>query len=127
MIILIWCLTGLLLLLWSLAGWALHALLTAGPAWLSRLPALLQDLPQREWLEGWWPGWQDTVLLAADALQWSLGWLAGAGAVVAWFVWAVWAFGALLALALAALLSYAARRLPAPQRDATAAGRSATG
>lgn len=114
MVMLIWGLTGLLLMFWTLAGWGLHVLLTAGPAWLAGVPGELQGLPHVDLLERWWPGWQDGLLLAGEALQAAFTWLGAAGTVVVAVVWALWAFGALLLLGLAALLSFAVRRLPAP-------------
>lgn len=110
MVILIWCLTVLALLLWSAAGWAMHALLTLGPAWLDKLPALIAQLPYPAVLERWLPNWQELLIAAAATLQTAFGWLGAAGVVL---VWVVWATGAAAMLGIAMLLSFAVRRLPA--------------
>ncbi len=115
MVILIWCLTLLMLALWSAAGWALHTLLTLGPAWLDKLPGLIGQLPYPAVLERWLPNWQELLIAAAATLQTVFGWLGGAGLLL---VWAVWALGTLAMLGLALLLTLAVRRLPAAHQPA---------
>ena len=109
--ILIWVLASLLLLAWSLGGWALHALLRNGPALLDALPGRIEQLPYPAVLERWLPNWQELLLAAASALQAGLAWLGAAGVVLVWVVWAV---GTLLVLLLAVLLTVAVRQLPKP-------------
>ncbi len=113
MVILIWCLTGLALLLWTAAGWGLHTLLTLGPTWLDTLPALINQLPYPAVLERWLPNWQELLVAAATTLQAVFGWLGSAGVVL---VWVVWALGTAALLGMALLLSFAVRRLPATAR-----------
>jgi hypothetical protein len=115
MVILVWCLTALLLAIWSLGGWGLHTLLTLGPSWVDQLPPLIAQLPYPAVLERWLPNWRELLLAAAAMMQVGFGWLGSAGVVV---VWVLWAFGALLLLALAALLTFALRKVPAPRPPA---------
>ena len=111
MVILIWIVTLVLLLGWSLTGWALHALLVNGPQLLEALPGWIQSLPYPAVLEQWLPQWQEWAVRGATLAVHALGWLGTAGVVIVWVVWAV---GAALLLMLALLLSWAVRRFPKP-------------
>ena len=111
MVILIWIVAGLLLLVWSLGGWALHALLTHGPALLDTLPKWIETLPYPAVLERWLPNWQELLLAAVAALQAATAWVGSAGVIV---VWVVWACGTLLVLLLAVVLTLAVRHVPRP-------------
>ena len=111
MVILVWVVAALLLVGWSLAGWALRELLVHGPQLLDALPAWIQSLPYPAVLEKWLPQWQEWAVLGATVAVHALGWLGAAGVVI---VWVVWAIGAALLLLLALLLSWAVRRIPKP-------------
>ena len=118
MVLLIWIVTLVLLLGWSLTGWALQALLVQGPHLLDALPAWIQGLPYPAVLERWLPNWQELLVAAAGLVQAALGWLGGAGVVLVWIVWAV---GAFLLLLVAAVATFAVRRLPRPPAPPTPA------
>ncbi|HSW06159.1 hypothetical protein [Aquabacterium sp.] len=102
MIIAIWIVALLLLGLWSLAGWGVHALLVAGVQWVGDLKPLLDRLPFAAIIEQWVPGWQDGLRLALDLMQAALGWLGGAAPLL---VWLAWGTGTVLLLGLALLLT----------------------
>ncbi len=102
MIVAIWIIALLLLGLWSLAGWGLHALLLGGVQWVGDLKPLLERIPFAVWIERWVPGWQDAIRLALDLMQSLLGWLGGAAPMLVWVVWAV---GAVLLVGFALLLT----------------------
>jgi hypothetical protein len=101
----IWIIAAILIGLWSLLAWAMHALLGLA-AGVGGMPAdwyaLINQLPGTLWLEVWWPGWRETLVLIA---QWSgtlIGWLGSAGPVI---VWVLWALGTGVLVLCAALLS----------------------
>lgn len=102
MILAIWIVALLLLGLWSLAGWGVHALLVSGVQWVGDLKPLLDKIPLSAFIEQWVPGWQDGLRLALDLMQAGLGWLGGAAPVLVWVVWGV---GSVLLLGLALLLT----------------------
>lgn len=102
MIAAIWIITLVLLGLWALVGWALHALLASGVAWVGDLKPLLDRIPFAAWIEQWVPGWQDAIRLALDLMQAMLGWLGGAAPVL---VWVVWGIGTVLLLGFSLLLT----------------------
>ena len=83
----IWIFMGLMALLWSLASWGLHTLLTSQHAWLDDVGALLEQVPLRGVLDEWVPGWQSLVELAAEGLRWALDALGGAAPLVVWGLW----------------------------------------
>lgn len=102
MIAAIWIAAGLALLLWSLLGWGLYALLRLDQAWLGELGPLLDEVPFGPWLDRWLPGWQALVELGIDAVQLALGALGASAPIV---VWVVWGLGTLLLVGAAGLLS----------------------
>ncbi len=103
-----WLLMALLLALWSVAAWVLHALAqwsgTQSGA-MAGLPPQLGALPAPDWLSFWLPlgaheSWS-AVLTSVNPLFESL--LAFAPALLALLVpaiWLVWAIGAVLLVAL---------------------------
>ena len=103
-----WFLVASLLLLWSLAAWALHALTAwtvANAAALTGAAASAGTLP--DWLEPWVPTelsrWLGQLLAAAgpvvDSLLQAVPALSGGLTVVAWVVWGL---GSVLLLLLGA-------------------------
>jgi hypothetical protein len=111
----IWLLTLLVLAVWTLAAAQLAALLFFGGDWLvqfvplltpllSRMLVRLQTwlLPVGNWLQTWWPTWQDAALWALEVLQSFLAWV---GATAPMMVWLAWAFGTALLLSIASGLS----------------------
>lgn len=102
MILAVWLVAGVLLGLWSLAGWGLHALLASGIQWAGELRPLLERIPLSAWIERWVPGWIDALHMAVDLMQSLLVWLGGAAPVLVWLVWAI---GALSLLGFALLLT----------------------
>ena len=111
MVILIWVVTAVLFIGWSLCGWALHALLVHGPQLLEALPGWIQSLPYPAVLESWWPGWQEWAVMVAGLAVAALGWLGAAGVVI---VWVLWGLGSGLLLLLALLLTFAVKKIPKP-------------
>lgn len=104
MLTVLWIVFGVLLLSWSGLLWALHALITLPAGWTDTLRGWLDALPGAEWLEQWWPGWRDLVVLLADLGQHLLGLL---GVLASWLtplMWAVWGLGSLALLAVAGVL-----------------------
>jgi len=103
-----WLLMALLLALWSVAAWVLHALAqwsSAQAGGMAGLPAQLGTLPAPDWLPLWLPldmqaSWA-ALLTSFSPLFESL--LAFAPALLALLVpaiWLVWAIGAVLLVAL---------------------------
>jgi len=103
-----WLLMALLLALWSVAAWVLHALAqwsSAQAGGMAGLPAQLGTLPAPDWLSLWLPldmqaSWA-ALLTSFSPLFESL--LAFAPALLALLVpaiWLVWAIGAVLLVAL---------------------------
>lgn len=105
MIFALWIFTALLLGLWSLAAWGLHAVVTHGAQWIAELKPLLERLPFGALIEKWLPGWVEGVQLLLELVQSALGWLGGAAPALGWMVWVAWGVGALLLLLGALLLS----------------------
>ncbi|MCI1192457.1 hypothetical protein MOJ79_11435 [Calidifontimicrobium sp. SYSU G02091] len=104
--LLIWSLALVLLALWSLFGWASHAVLTldaptlaGADAWITQAAA---QLPGAALLDAWWPQWRDALRLTIDGTRALLGALAG---IAPWLVAAVWAAGAVALVGAAALAS----------------------
>lgn len=99
----LWIFVGFGVLLWSLMGWGLHALLSLDhQQWLGDLKPLLEQVPYGAWLERWVPGWQALAELSIDAVQWALGWMGAAAPVV---VWVIWGLGTLLMVGAGAVTS----------------------
>lgn len=99
---LIWTVSLLLLALWSLAGWGLHALLSLPPSLLDDLTGALDDLPGAAFLDRWWPGWRVLAVFAAAGAK---ALLEGVGTHAPWLATAVWGVGAVLLLGSAAAMS----------------------
>jgi len=123
MILAIWIVTLLVLGLWSLGAWGLHALLVSGVQWAGELKPLLDRIPFNAFFERWLPGWQDTVLLVIQLMQALLDWLGGAAPVLVWLVWGV---GAVLLLGFSGILTLVValvrRNSPPPTPPALSAG-----
>ena len=99
----LWIFVGFGVLLWSLMGWGLHALLSLDhQQWLGDLKPLLDQVPYGAWLERWVPGWQALAELSIDAVQWALGWMGAAAPIV---VWVIWGLGTLLMVGAGAVTS----------------------
>jgi hypothetical protein len=124
--LLIWGLALALLALWSLFGWATHAVLTVdaatladADAWITQVAA---QLPGAALLDAWWPQWRDVLRLTLDGTQALLGGLAG---IAPWLVGIVWAVGAVVLLGAAAVASLLWRWLrprgPVPPASGTPA------
>ncbi len=105
MIFAIWIFTAVLLGLWSLAAWGLHAVVTHGVQWIAELRPLLERLPFGELIEKWMPDWVQGMQLLLDLVQSALGWLGGAAPALGWMVWLAWGVGAALLLLGALVLS----------------------
>jgi hypothetical protein len=108
MVIAIWVITALVIGLWSLVAWALHALLGMdAAALLGDLKPLIDQLPYGAVIEQWVPGWQALLHSTLSLAQTLVGWVGGAGPVVVWIIWGVGAallVGCGLVLTLAAVL-----------------------
>lgn len=115
MIIAIWVITAILLGLWSLGAWGLHAVATLGSGWAGDLRPLIDQIPYADVIEAWVPGWQRLLHLMLDLAQIGLDWLGGAAPLV---VWVVWGAGALVLAAVAGVLTLVVallrRSLPGP-------------
>jgi hypothetical protein len=108
----IWILTGLSLLLWSLTAWGLHALLTSDPQWVDDFGALIAQVPFGDWIARWVPAWPEMLDAAVELTQHVVGWI---GEAAPFIVWVAWGVGALLLLGGASLLTVlvsALRRRP---------------
>jgi hypothetical protein len=122
MMIALWILTLLVLGLWSLAAWGVHALLTLDASRLGDLKPLVEQIPYGDVIGAWIPGWQDLLRMTIDFTQVVLGWVGGAAPVV---MWIVWGFGALVIVGLGLVLTVVIKLVrrataptPAPQRAA---------
>jgi hypothetical protein len=108
MVIGIWVITALVIGLWSLVAWALHALLGMDTtALLGDLKPLIDQLPYGAIIEHGVPGWQALLHSTLSLAQTLIGWVGGAGPVVVWIIWGVGAallVGCGLILTLAAVL-----------------------
>lgn len=99
---LVWTLTALALLLWSLGAWLLaqllQVLLTLWPA--EGLPSRLPEgWTWPAWVDFWWP--REQLQALTDTLLWFAGWMAGIlPSVDTWQsligagVWVLWFLGA---------------------------------
>jgi hypothetical protein len=95
MLIAIWILTLVGLVLWSLATWGLHTLLTIDPKWVEDVEALTREIPYAEAIDRWFPGWRELLGVLMDVTQLVLTWVGTNAPLVAWIVWAVGALGLL--------------------------------
>lgn len=98
----IWIIAAVLLALWSLSAWGLHALLVNGAGWATDLRPLIDDIPYGEVIERWIPGWRQMLSLALDFAQTALTWVGDSATLVAWLVWGA---GALMLAGTAGVLS----------------------
>lgn len=98
----IWIIAAVLLALWSLAAWGLHALLVHGAGWATDVRPLIDDIPYGEVIEQWIPGWRQMLNLALDLGQAGLAWVGDSATLVAWLVWAA---GGLMLAGTAGVLS----------------------
>jgi hypothetical protein len=99
---LIWICTLVLLALWSVAGWGLHALLGLPPSLLDELSGALDTMPGADLLDRWWPEWRVLAVFAAAGAKLFLELV---GAHAPWLATAVWGAGAVLLLGSAAAAS----------------------
>ena len=112
-----WSLVLAVLALWSLAAWALHALVGWTASNAGGLAAGVAGVPAPQWLAPWLPAefaaaisWLQSVLgPMLDAVLAQAPALAGVLSVV---IWVAWAIGALLIV----LLAFVGRRLLAGAR-----------
>lgn len=95
MLIAIWILTLLGLVLWSLATWGLHALLSIDPRWLDDVEQLVRQIPYADAIDRWFPGWRELLGVLTDLAQVVLGWVGNNAPLVAWIVWGVGALALL--------------------------------
>lgn len=102
----IWIVAAVLIGLWSLAAWAVSALLGLNPAWVGDLQALLHEIPFGAWVETWVPNWQPALLAALDIARELFAWVDAAAPAVLWIIWVV---GTTALVMLAALLSLVVR------------------
>lgn len=113
----IWIVTLLLIGLWSLLSWGVHALLSIDVKMVGQLGPHLDQLPGAAWLDIWVPGWRELLVGSAELMQTLLSWLGAAGPVIVWVLWALGTGGlvlcALLASGVVALVRKAIKP-PAP-------------
>lgn len=98
----IWIIAAVLLALWSLAAWGLHALLVHGAGWATDARPLIDDIPYGEVIEHWLPGWRQMLALALDFAQAAIAWIGDSAALVAWLTWGA---GALMLAGTAGVMS----------------------
>jgi len=96
MLIAIWILTLLGLVLWSLASWGLHTLLSIDPRWVEDVEKLIHEIPYAEAIDRWFPGWRELLGVLMDLAEFVLGWVGTNAPLVAWIVWGVGAIVLLL-------------------------------
>ena len=102
MIAAVWIVAAVLIGLWSLLGWGLHALVTIDFGTIGDVGPWLASVPFADVLEAWFPTWQDLARAALDALQAGLAWMGGAAPTL---VWVLWAFGTGSVVVLAGLIT----------------------
>ena len=109
------------LALWSLTAWVMHALLTADPAHVGDIAALIDRISLVEGLSRWLPGWQIGVRLVSEILQSGSRWVGGVAPALLWILWVfgttVW-LGAAAVLSLLVTLLSSNRALPGPRGPA---------
>ncbi len=118
MLIAIWMLTLIGLVLWSLASWGLHTLLSIDPRWIEDVEKLIQEIPYAETIDRWFPGWRELLGVLMDLTELVLGWVGTNAPLVAWIVWGVGAIVLLLGGLLLTLIVCLLRDTPAPRAAA---------
>jgi hypothetical protein len=114
MLVVIWTLTLLGLVLWSLASWGLHTLLSIDPRWVEDVEKLIHEIPYAESIDHWFPGWRELLGVLMDLAQLVLGWIGTNAPLVAWIVWGVGAIVLLLGGLLLTLIVCLLRDKPVP-------------
>jgi hypothetical protein len=114
----IWIVAALIIGLWSMAAWAVSALLGLNPAWVGNLQALLREIPYGAWVETWVPHWQSALLVILDIARDLFAWVDAAAPAVLWIVWVT---GTAAVVMLAALLSLVVRVVSKSSPPATPA------
>ena len=89
MLVVIWILTLMGLVLWSLATWGLHTLLAIDPRWIDDVDTLLRHVPYADLIDHWLPGWHGLLTTLLDLAQWVLFWVGNNAPLIAWIVWAI--------------------------------------
>lgn len=89
MLVVIWILTLTGLVLWSLAAWGLHALLTVDPRWIDDVDTLLRHVPYADLIDSWLPGWHGMLGALLELAQRVLFWVGNNAPLVAWIVWGI--------------------------------------
>ncbi len=125
MLIAAWILVALLLALWSLALWGVHALLTLDASRIADLKPLIDQIPYGAVIDRWVPGWQDLLRLAIDLTQTGLGWVGDVAPAIVWAVWGVGALGLVVLGGLLTLLVRLIRSASAPSGGAQPPTRAA--
>jgi hypothetical protein len=113
--IVIWILAALALAAWTLVSWGLHAVLALDPKWVGDIGPVLAQVPYRDVLEAWIPGWEALLRAAIDLSMVALGWLGSIGPVLVWVVWGLGALGIVGLAALASGIVALVRRATAPR------------
>jgi hypothetical protein len=116
MLIAIWIFTLLGLLLWSLASWGLHTLLSIDPRWIVDVEKLIHEIPYAESVDRWFPGWRELLGVLMDLAELVLSWVGNNAPLVAWIVWGVGAIVLLLGALLLTLIVCLLRDKPVAQR-----------
>lgn len=115
MLIAIWILTLLGLVLWSLASWGLHTLLSIDPRWVEDVEKLIHEIPYAEAIDRWFPGWRELLGVLMDLAELVLSWVGTNAPLVAWIVWGVGALVLLLGGLLLTLIVCLLRDKPVPR------------
>lgn len=116
----IWIIAAVLLGLWSLTAWGLHALLVHGSGWAADARPMIEQVPYGAVIEQWIPGWQQMLSIALDLGQSALAWVGDSAGLLAWLTWGA---GVMLIAGTAGLLSLIVVLLR--PRPAAVAGRAA--
>jgi hypothetical protein len=111
----IWIFTLLGLVLWSLAAWGLHAVLTIDPMWVEDVEALIREIPYAAAIDRWFPGWRELLEVLMDVAQLVLGWVGTNAPLVAWIVWGVGTITLLVGGLLLTLIVCLLRDKPTPR------------
>jgi hypothetical protein len=98
MLLFIWLTALVLIALWSFVTWGLHSLLLGDPTRVQELKPLIDQVPYREVLDRWLPGWQTLLQFLIDLTQ---GLLSGLANAAPWFAWALWGVGLAIVMLLA--------------------------
>jgi hypothetical protein len=89
--IVVWVVVALLLGLWSLFAWGVHALVSIDLSSLAAVAGALDRVPGAVWFDEWVPGWRELFAASAELLQVTLAWAHG---VLPGLVWVAWGLGA---------------------------------